>query len=696
MKTRGLRKVLSIMLAALMIVPLIVFTPQRAEAQSYAVNITIVNVTRRYRDSASYLKLCNDYRSENELDPWVMDEELYELAMKKAAELAVYVDEYNLDGSYFLNNTEEERGLMIGYGVSSSGVLFNSFKSETKYVSYLLSEKYKSVGIGSVEVDGKKYVCVLLSGKDPVPVDSSVLTQINKRLSQKTQCNPSYLIDNKVNFKDDSQVVCGKEFSINLVVHNLKYDDANTVVTSDDMELLSSDTNVFMPTGSSTLIGTGPGTALITMKLKGTQAVNASVRLKSIAYDINNCKFTAIPDQSYSGTELRPGVSLLTSTNVSLAEGKDYELTYYNNTEVGQAQVTIKGIGSYSGSSRTEKFNIISDPNAFGAALKSDVSEIELGQSAKLTASFVNGKEPVSFKYEYALQGSSEYEMICEEGTDCNCSFKPTAAGTYVLRVTAADAENKIAAANVLLGVSTPLSVVLEPDASELIIGDTLKVSAIAEGGKLPYKYAYYILEPGKTEYRLIASYGDLTALTYTPTALGEYRIRCDVKGSNDLTATTSESFTVSPKPLVNDSIISSTSVKTGKEINLNAQASGGIEPYSYAYSYKEISSDEWTMISGGNDSGFVTEATEIFSQSEAGTYVLRVSVKDSDNKIVDKDFTVTVFEDPLRNDSVISTDSAGNSVGITISGKAGGGEEPYRYAYYYKDTSSSVWTKLS
>ena len=98
MKTKIFRRTISLLLSLLITASVFAVSAVPADAaDSNLVNITIEMVTRKYKEAASFLDLCNDFRANKDLPAWEMDSGLLELAMVKAAEISVYVDEKNLD-----------------------------------------------------------------------------------------------------------------------------------------------------------------------------------------------------------------------------------------------------------------------------------------------------------------------------------------------------------------------------------------------------------------------------------------------------------------------------------------------------------------------------------------------------------------------------------------------------------------------
>lgn len=75
-----------------------------------------------------------------------------------------------------------------------------------------------------------------------------------------------------------------------------------------------------------------------------------------------------IADQQYTGSELTPKV-VVKDGDKELVEGKDYTLTYENNTDIGTGKVTATGMGDYAPDSTGEgTFNIVAPTAALEIA----------------------------------------------------------------------------------------------------------------------------------------------------------------------------------------------------------------------------------------------------------------------------------------------------------------------------------------
>lgn len=151
---------------------------------------------------------------------------------------------------------------------------------------------------------------------------------------------------------------------------------------------------------------------------------------------------------------------------------------------------------------------------------------------------------------------------------------------------------------------------------------------------------------------------------------------------------------------LKNNSEISSASVTANTELTLIAKAEGGTAPYKYAYYYKKSTDSSWTKAYVTSSGSAYTKYDSVtFKPTTAGTYDVRINVKDEygNGKVVSKDFKLTVTADSaaLINNSTVTATSVTAGTKITLNAKASGGTAPYKYAYYYKNSTDSAWSKL-
>ena len=81
----------------------------------------------------------------------------------------------------------------------------------------------------------------------------------------------------------------------------------------------------------------------------GQGDITVSVELSNVPLtDIATGTLENIPDQTYTGSPIRPAVTI-TVGDKELVEGTDYTLDYDSNTDLGTATVTATGQGNYTG-----------------------------------------------------------------------------------------------------------------------------------------------------------------------------------------------------------------------------------------------------------------------------------------------------------------------------------------------------------
>lgn len=96
---------------------------------------------------------------------------------------------------------------------------------------------------------------------------------------------------------------------------------------------------------------TKPGTGKVLVTLEGAYTSGTLVKNFTIQkLDIQKTKITLkYTSAKHTGKALKPAVTVKNGSS-KLTAGKDYQVTYQNNTKPGTAKVVVKGIGNYKGS----------------------------------------------------------------------------------------------------------------------------------------------------------------------------------------------------------------------------------------------------------------------------------------------------------------------------------------------------------
>ena len=96
-------------------------------------------------------------------------------------------------------------------------------------------------------------------------------------------------------------------------------------------------------------------------EFKGLKFVSIG-KLPATVTNISKTKISALKTRTFTGKPLTQAITI-TYGSKKLVNGRDYTLTWKNNTNIGTASVTIKGKGKYNGSV-TKKFRITVQKNA--------------------------------------------------------------------------------------------------------------------------------------------------------------------------------------------------------------------------------------------------------------------------------------------------------------------------------------------
>ena len=116
------------------------------------------------------------------------------------------------------------------------------------------------------------------------------------------------------------------------------------------------------------------GTAKVTIRGIGNYTGTRTLEFNIVQKDINLVTIQDIGDQVHTGEEVEPSV-MISDGSAKLVEDKDYNISYSNNVDLGEATITITGIGNYTGTV-TKNFNIVEES---GEQAK-DISELTIDE----------------------------------------------------------------------------------------------------------------------------------------------------------------------------------------------------------------------------------------------------------------------------------------------------------------------------
>lgn len=305
----------------------------------------------------------------------------------------------------------------------------------------------------------------------------------------------------------------------------------------------------------------------------------------------------------------------------------------------------------------------------------------------------VGGSGNYSYAYYFKRSVNEKWNKIGTEfGKQKEVRLYPTAFAGYDIMIKVKDDETrKIVSKNFTVNPGKTESLSNESFISDTAVkvGQTVKLTGKASGGKAPYTYTYQFKRTTNAKWNNIGN-TDTTSLKalLTPTAAAEYDVKITVKDADNNKS--EKTFTLSSFNIVNESEIDKEVINLGNEVTVTAKTSGGSGNSKYSYYYKKNTDQEWTL----NGTEYSDETYSLIKPEETGEYDIMVKVKDDSGLITEKTFSITV-NDELSNLSTIdrSVIKKGNTVTITALAQGGTGE--YTYSYYYQQLGSLNWYSI-
>lgn len=145
---------------------------------------------------------------------------------------------------------------------------------------------------------------------------------------------------------------------------------------------------------------TNVGTAKIKITGKGNYTGTVTKEFSIKGADISKFTVKDIGPQIYTGSPINPAITIV-SGSITLSNNIDYDVTYSNNTNVGTAQVSIKGKGNYFGT-LTTTFGIASK-NIENTTVEAMADKWYTGVAIEPTPTLKDGKITLVKDKDYTL-----------------------------------------------------------------------------------------------------------------------------------------------------------------------------------------------------------------------------------------------------------------------------------------------------
>ena len=295
--------------------------------------------------------------------------------------------------------------------------------------------------------------------------------------------------------------------------------------------------NVNVGTATVTITGTGgySGIRTTTFRITGPNLYNATI--------------ASIPDQLYTGSDIRPTVTVMMN-NIALQQNIDYYVNYKNNRSIGTATVTVTGRGSYAGT-KTATFRILGKDMA-NATVSSIGSQRYTGAEVCPGVTVKIGSYTLQKNVDYTLT----YYNNIKPGT---ASITINSIGTYSgsKTVTFKIAQASLSSATVKVSNQTYDGEEKTPNVTVKLAGETLSED-----------------EDYEVEYRNNTKPGKATVV---------------IRGIGEYSDTVKGYFVIKPKKMTLVSAKATTNEK-GKAVLLSWKKDSNVKGYELAYSKKKSS----------------------------------------------------------------------------------------------------------
>lgn len=211
-------------------------------------------------------------------------------------------------------------------------------------------------------------------------------------------------------------------------------------------------------------------------------------------------------------------------------------------------------------------------------------------------------------------------------------------------------------------------------------VGNSIKLTASASGGKSTKKYKFYYKYNGKTY--TIKSYSTSKTATFKPTKKGTYTVYVTVK-SGSTTKTKSKKITIYSK-LTGSISLSSNYINKNNTITITAASSGGKGTKKYRY-YYTLNGSTYSIKS------YSSSTSVTFTPTVKGTYKIYVKIRDGNNRYKTVAKYLYVCDSTLKVTATASDSSPSLADTITLTATGSGGHGTLKYKFSQIENGSET-----
>ncbi len=277
------------------------------------------------------------------------------------------------------------------------------------------------------------------------------------------------------------------------------------------------------------------------------------------------------------------------------------------------------------------------NPRSLENGCSVEKSVVPFGQAFTVNCSAKGGyTDENESGYQYALSyrdcsdETNTYHQVYGFGDHSTMEFTPETAGRFVLKMSVRDTHNNVK--NAYATVRTGLTNTSTLTAEKVYFGETMTVNCSAVGGYPGYEFALSYKTVSQNSYTLSSDYSACETMSFTPAVQENHILKISVKDTKGTVKNIYKYFRVAPERLTNKCVVSETKKfitpnEPSAVFDVICDAQGGHGGYQYAIAVKE----NGTYV---EKVPYSNEQTMSISFDKIGSYILKISVKDSKNTV--------------------------------------------------------------
>lgn len=357
--------------------------------------------TLDYAKAYEALNITNEMRKAAGCSPLVMDADLLEAAMQRAAEVSLFFSHTRPDGNGCYTASEKMFGENIAAGNSSASGTMNMWKNSPGHYRNIISPDFQSIGIGCF-CQGSNWYWVQCFGIDsaanaakPANVSRKMTVQVDSYLASK--CLSSRVPETRTIGK-------GSTITISLAFQNPEFPVEPVILLWDGFTLTSGDPSIVSVGGNGSVHGLQSGVSTITIRCDSLPELYSTFDLTVTDVNARTVKLMA-NGGSFSAD------SKIASQTITVTNGKKYGKLV---SPVRKGYLFKGWYTKKSGGKKVAASSKVSIAKGKTATLYAQWTKVTVGKAAKPGIT-KKGTDQMKVTWK-KLSGANNYQVLCSSG----------------------------------------------------------------------------------------------------------------------------------------------------------------------------------------------------------------------------------------------------------------------------------------